>query len=355
MGARALRRGLCLCLLAACRPALAPTSPPDASAPTEPAEINPPMQPSPELSTLLTRLAADDIPSTLELMDYGRRPGAVAELLAYFREQPPDDDPVAQGHKAEHRRLLLPIIIELGRVMVPAEGDAPEHPGPIVVDDDVVGLLVEQLFSGDPELRSTASTALAGLVPASELEPFTASIHRAAQLYPTADGMLILLGKSADPEQALAILDRTPSLGAADSDNVIMVRARLGDRAAEDALYLAYQDADGAQERGALARRLGYAGTPRLVELLAQEVRSPDHYVWHKQSRRSLRLHVIEGLHLAYPTEPVFWRPYFTPEDDGYYQEVEAWLTANLGTTWKRPRPEFLYEETAPSSPGTGF
>lgn len=101
---------------------------------------------------------------------------------------------------------------------------------------------------------------------------------------------------------------------------------------------------------GGIAWRLGYAGTDRLVDLLAQEMRSPETYVWNKRSRRSLRVHIIEGLHLAHPTEPIFWKPFFPPEDDSYYAAIEAWLVDHRGSTWSRPRPPFLYEESAPQA-----
>ena len=134
-----------------------------------------------------------------------------------------------------------------------------------------------------------------------------------------------------------------------DADNVIMVRARLGDEKAEDALYEAYYGTEGVRQKGELAKRLGYAATERLVAVLADEIRSPDVYLWNQRSRKSLRVHVIEGLHLAFPAEPVFWKPFFRPEDDSYYEAIEVWLVAKLGTTWERERPEFLYQEDAPS------
>ncbi|HTU63569.1 MAG TPA: hypothetical protein VMF89_34135, partial [Polyangiales bacterium] len=192
-------------------------------------------------------------------------------------------------------------------------------------------------------------SALAGLVPAALLAQHTLAIHEAVKLHPTEDGALLLLGKSADKVDALKLLEDVPELAASDEDNAIMVRARLGEVAAETALLRAYQAAQDAEERGALALRLGYAATPRLIELLASEIRSAQHYVWNMRSRRSLRVHIVAGLHLAFPTEPVFWKPFFTPNSDAYYEVVEAWLKQHLGTTWPTPRPEFLYEEQAPS------
>jgi hypothetical protein len=64
-----------------------------------------------------------------------------------------------------------------------------------------------------------------------------------------------------------------------------------------------------------------------------------------------MRVHIIEGLNRAFPTEPVFWRPFYRPEGDSYYETIENWITENLGVTWDQPRPEFLYQEDAPVLP----
>lgn len=257
--------------------------------------------PSPELDALLRRLDVGETPGTLEIMDFGRRPQALDELLDFMRHSDPIEDAV-------RRRALLPVIVELGRVLVPAHEDVPEHPGPIVTEPKVVHLLVERSYSKDGELRRGAFTTLADLVPAASLAPYPDTLHTVVQEYPATDGALLLLGKSSKPAEALALLQSTPALASSSSDDAIMVRARLGEQAAEDSLLQAYRDADDAKQREAVAWRLGYAGTDRLVDLLADEIRSPETYVWNMGLRRSLRVHVIEGLHQAFPTEPIFWK-----------------------------------------------
>jgi len=67
-----------------------------------------------------------------------------------------------------------------------------------------------------------------------------------------------------------------------------------------------------------------------------------------------MRVHIIEGLHRAFPTEPVFWPPQFKPSDDSYYEAIEKWITDNLGVTCDQPRPAFLYQEDAPVLPAPG-
>ena len=76
----------------------------------------------------------------------------------------------------------------------------------------------------------------------------------------------------------------------------MIVRARLGEPAAEDAFFAADRGAGSAKEKIVLSRRVGYAATDRTVALLAEEIRSPDYYVWNQRSRKSLRVHIIDGL-----------------------------------------------------------
>lgn len=302
---------------------------------------------SPEITALLERLDSERI-DTKTTMQLGQRPHAVDELLAFVRTKP-TGTPEEQQRTVERQRKVVPILVDLGRVRVPPQGPFPERFGPIVTDPRVVRFLVEGLASPDATIRHLAFLRSIELVPASLLAPHSQAIRAAIESFPAEDGAILLLGKTADHVAALALLKRAPELEASNQDNAIMVRARLGDPKAEEALLRAYRDTDKAVERGALALRLGYAATPKMVALLAQEVRSPQYYVWNKLSRRSLRVHVISGLHLVFPTESVFWEPVLTPENDSYYAGIEAWLAKNLGTTWSTPRPEFLYEEAAPT------
>lgn len=302
------------------------------------------VQPASHWVELVERLEEGETLTTDELLELGEQPDAVDTLIGFSDE-------------SEARRLaLLPTIIELGRVVIAEneETDEPERPGPIVTDPEVIAYLVQRLDDDASEVRDTASEALAEMVPSELLVEYTEVLLRQIEEFPENDSALLLLGKLDDPTRALELLDDTPALGAADSDNVIMVRARLGDPDAERALYAAYFDTDEPEEKGALAPRLGYAATDLTLEVLADEIRSPDTYFWVRTARRTLRIHIIEGLHLAFPMEPLFWTPFYRPEDDGYYEAIEQWLTDRLGTTWNRPRPEFLYQEDSPAPPRGG-
>lgn len=302
---------------------------------------------SPEITALLARLDTEDL-DTESTMQLAHRPNALDELLAFVRAKPTEGTE-EQPRMVERQRKVVSILVDLGRVRIPPQDIIPERFGPIVTEPKVVRFLVEQLVSPDATIRHTAFVRLTELVPPSVLAPYSDAIRAAVKRFPTEDGAILLLGKTANRQAAVELLRQTPILESPNQDNAIMVRARLGEVNAEEALLRAYHDTDKAEERGALAVRLGYAATPRMVSLLAQEVRSPQYYVWNKRSRRSLRVHIIAGLHQAFPTESIFWEPFFRPENDSYYEEIEAWLTKHLGTTWSRPRPEFLWEEAAPA------
>ena len=202
-------------------------------------------------------------------MGYGSKPNFINSLIDIAHEL------------SENRRIaVFPVIIELGRVTVQGTDDVPQHPGPIVTDEAVIRYLVNLLSDENKAIRDMACSTLAGLVPSTMLVPHGKSILQAIENHPESEGSLILLGKVGNPAESLDLLERAPELGMIDADNVIMVRARLGDKAAEEALYNAYYDAEGARQKGELARRLGYAATNRLIAVLADEIRSPDFYLW---------------------------------------------------------------------------
>lgn len=248
------------------------------------------------------------------------------------------------------RESIIATIIETGRPIIAANSTemTPQRPGPIVSDPTVVSFLVGLLDDGDSSVRTTACTTLSELVPPSSIQPQTNRILSAIRKNPTMDGALILLGKTDSP-RALETLNTVPEISSTSSNNAIMVRARLGDSKAEEALLKAYADATTTNEKMALAPRLGYAATIKTIHLLSLEMRNPAFIYWNKRSRRSIRVAIIQGLHQAFPTEPIFWKPFYSPTDDSYYEAIEKWLVNKAGITWTQERPPFLYQEDAPT------
>jgi hypothetical protein len=288
---------------------------------------------------VLQRLEAGETLSTREMMEYRRQPDAVPGLIFALR----------QGTAAA-RRAGVGLLVDVGRVLIPAEGVVPERPGPIVDSPEVVSYLVERLADPDREVRRTGCVALAALVPGAQIKEHAKEILESLERYPATDGAIVLLGKTGSPE-ALAALRDNPALSAASAEDAEMARARLGDEKAEAAVIAAYEAAADVRAKVHQARRLGYVGSDRAVRLLARDIRTPEAYVWSGVARRSLRVHIIEGLHLAFLTEPIFWPPFFHPSDDSYYEKIEQWLAKRLGITWQAPRPPFLYQEQSPTPP----
>lgn len=292
---------------------------------------------SPLSESILKRLDAADSFSSREAMEFRRQPDAVARLYSAI-----------QHGEVQRRQAGLRLLIQIGKAVIPAEGSQPEVPGPIVDNPAVVKALLEMLTDPDGDVRRQSCVTLAGLVPGDLIHPHAGAILAALKRYPSTDGALILLGKTGTPD-ALRLLEERPEIGQASPEDVRLVRARLGEREAEAAEIRAYGAASDPRARADAARRLGYIGTRQTVTVLARDIRTPLTYVWLVKSERSFRLHVIEGLHLAFMHEPIFWRPYFKPSDDSYYEKIEKWLTDHLGVTWDHPRPPFLYEEDSPT------
>lgn len=290
------------------------------------------------IESAVARLQSGRGLSTAEMMLLGRSAEAVPALVQALRNSP-----------AEVRMRGLGLLVDLGRPMVPQQGRIPERPGAIVESPAVVAYLIEALADDDAEVRRKAGMALAGLVPGDLLRAEVRTLITRFERYPLTDGGLIVLGKTDSPH-ALAFINSHPEMHSSAAD-VEMVRARLGDHQAEDAVLAAYIATNPPRDKGLQARRLGFVGTDRAVRLLARDIRTPVTYAWIDAAQRSLRVHIIEGLHLAYMRESVFWPPMVQPNDDSYYQQIEEWLTARLGTRWDNPRPPFLYQQSAPMTP----
>jgi hypothetical protein len=226
----------------------------------------------------------------------------------------------------------------------------PPTPGPLVDDPLVVRELVARL--GDPvrDVRGAAAALLVERVPDGLVRDHSAAIIAAVGKQPATDNAALLLGKTG-AAAAEKLLRGEAALRDAAPLETRAALGRLGDRQAEAEVIEACQREKDPQRRAQLLPGLGYMATVQSVLYLAREIRTPESYVWVMKARRSMRIHVIEALHRAFPAERVFWRPPLKPDGDAYYEAVEAWIARNLGVTWSTPRPPFLYEEDAPAAP----
>lgn len=294
--------------------------------------------PSPYLTSILVRLQAGEIFSTADTLKLREDPNIERNLL----------DSV-WTLRSTGRAAGLRLLMELGRPVEPPKGELPAAFAPYIAAPAVVAALARGLSDDAEEVRRVASDALVEQVTDLQLRTHGHDIERVVEERPGIDNAALLLGKVGS-DSARRLLLGTSAIRDSSESATQLALAKLGERPAEEAVIAAYQAAS-PQEKARLARRLGYVGTVRALLTLARDLRNPDSYVWTAGSRRSVRVHVIEGLRTALPTETIFWAPPWKPSHDSYYEQIEAWVTANLGVTWERPRPPFLYEQDAPILP----
>lgn len=247
----------------------------------------------------------------------------------------------------EDKRLTLEKFPAVGGQLRPVEDQRERRYGPYLVEEALIEVAVEALSVGDGELRNIAGRILSVDTPDSLVRDHSRSIEIAMEKYPETVGAARLMGKLKS-NKARKILAGSKALREDNPDLVEAVFGKLGDSGREARLIGAYQAEKDPKKKAFLASMLGYMATPKSLLLLADELRTPYFYEWNQKGRRSFRLHVISALSIAYPFEPVLWKPRSYPSGDGYYEAIEAWGNKVLGVEWKQPRPPFLYEEQVP-------
>ena len=243
------------------------------------------------------------------------------------------------------------LMADLGRDIIPEADGGSERFSPIVTNPPAVAYVACLLESPDSDARDEAGAILADQVPAAALTPLAKAILDALHKFPGVTGGALILGRLGS-KQALDLLESSEDLRLTSPDDTEIALARLGDKAAEARVLSSYRTAAGPREKADQALRVGYAATRDAILTLARDFRTGESYVWRMNSRRSLRISIAAGLHRAFLSEPIFWKPEYKPHDDSYYERIEAWITAKMGVTWTQPRPPFLYEEDAPLPPG---
>lgn len=260
----------------------------------------------------------------------------IKELAAAIPEQP-----------SEVRRRAAELLADIGRPVLAEDDDHPERFAPCIDDACVAACLVGLLSDDDPGIRDFAGRILSQDVPDLLVRNHSQEVMLAVFRYPNVSGGALVLGLTG-AERARRFLEENEVIQDVSPDDVRSALGRLGDHEAERQVIDDYLKTDDPEARAEIAIRAGYMATPRAILMLATDMRSPETYEWQMKSRRSFRVHVIEGLHRAFLTEPLFWKPFYKPEDDSYYDRIEKWLMERVGVRWERERPEFLYQEDAP-------
>lgn len=239
-------------------------------------------------------------------------------------------------------------LAELGCQWVQPKGDVPGEFGPYLIDESIVAVLVSAVVgTKDPDLLRAATHILANITPDSLVRNHAAELEPALGRYKDLRWKGKLIGKLGNQRGLKAIQDSKSYLEG-NPNEALAVIGKLGSEEAEQKLIAEYHAEKDGRQKEELAQLLGYMATPKALNTLAADLRTPFTYAWNQKAKRSFRLHVIEALSLAYPFEPLLWRPRYRPTGDAYYEQIENWAVKTLGVAFTRPRPTFLYQEDAP-------
>lgn len=299
-----------------------------------------PMSVPPALTRVFEQLEAGTGPSTREIVAAKAVPDAAGLLI----------ERIAGWTATGSRVTALGVLADLGAPLVQRAEGFPSTPGPLIDDPLVIRELVARLGDAVRDVRGAAASLLVERASDGMVRDHSTEIIATIRKQPATGGAALLLGKTG-ATAAEKLLRGTPAVSDAEPLETRAALGRLGDMQAEASLIEACRKERDPEARAQLSSLLGYMATPRAILYLAREIRTPDSYVWVMNARRSMRIHVIEALHRAFPSERLFWPPPFKPDGDAYYDAVESWITKNLGVTWSKPRPPFLYEEDAPAPP----
>jgi hypothetical protein len=216
----------------------------------------------------------------------------------------------------------------------------------------VIAFWVELLENSNPEVQRQAMDILVGgNIPVEYIRNNISLILTIAKKFPSLPDMALLLGLTGC-EEAKTLIENNSEISSYSEISTTMALARLGNFSLERKLIDSYRNAKPGREKEDAAHRLGYLGTPNATLILSLDMRTEERYIWMEPfAKRSMRVHIIESLHRIFPKEPVFWKPLSKPTNDAYYEIIEQWLHDNIGVTWVKTRPDFLYEEDAPIIP----
>ncbi|MDB5047248.1 MAG: hypothetical protein JWO30_319 [Fibrobacteres bacterium] len=278
--------------------------------------------------------------------------GFELEEIKGFQESPKVYEALAakMGHVDPKTKIdCLEEFLELGSILEVSKDDGRLDGPPYIADLILIHTMVAFLGDKDLDVQNAASRELLKWVPDLYLRNFSNELIGRIAANPGITDAAELLAKTGS-EKARGMI-RTNSVIRSQSDfSTRKSLAKLGDSLLEKEFIESYKREKDPREKSDLALALGFIASPKSILTLARDLRNPMTYPWNRQAPRSFRVHVIEGLHIAYPMEKLFWRPMFSPTEDTYYEAIEKWATEHLGVTWKEPRPPFLYEISVPTA-----
>lgn len=239
-------------------------------------------------------------------------------------------------------------IAELGGQWVEPRGEVSGYFGRYLVDDSIVGALVAAVATTTHnELLNAVTKILVESTPDSLIRNHASELESALAKHPELLNKGMLIGKLGN-RRGLKIIQNWKSYLENNPDESNAVLGKLGNAEGERKVIEAYLAEKDGTRKEAFAQLLGYMATPKALNTLAIDLRTPFTYAWNQRAQRSFRLHVIDALSRAYPFEPLLWRTIYRPTGDAYYEEIEQWAEKTIGVKFTRPRPPFLYQEDAP-------
>jgi HEAT repeat protein len=205
---------------------------------------------------------------------------------------------------------------------------------------------ISSLSDPDADVRNTAAATVTRLLPDSAIQARAEDIVAAAERFDI-DDIALILGRTGSPK-AKAVLISDPKFRRTNAHATDLALARLGDKPIEDKLIQAFANARAADRMASAARDLGYVGSQRCAQVLAQAMRSDVVRVLPSGRKTSIRIDIIKALSRIFPDEQLLWQPVDPAESDTYYEQIEKWCQNRLGVKWDRERPPFLYETVVP-------
>ncbi len=237
----------------------------------------------------------------------------------------------------EERERLVKGLAAVGRLADPLH-----QPGvKLLREPGAIRVLVEEGLKRAGTARDAALDALLEGVPAEMLKPYGDAL--AADLKARPGTTALLVAAKAKAPAARPVVE---ALGPGD-ETVQIARAAFGDTAAEQRLIREFLDTREPKSKAALAKTLGYAGTPAALKALASEMRTDLVVEMPGVMRRSVRVDIVAALSFAFPDKPFLWDNAVT--DDQGYARIEAFCEQTFGVRWTKPRPAFLWIEGFPS------
>lgn len=249
----------------------------------------------------------------------------------------------------EEKERAISKFVRLGGQLSSQRGDASNRIGPFLIEDSIVALMVEAAGDADAGIREQAVEILVKETPDALVRKHASAIESALMRYPGIVNGVLLLGKL-DNESALVRLAKKGASQLANPKDMQAAFAKLGRKRSEDSLVEEYARETDQSKKLVLAWYLGYMATPKSLQQLVRDLRTPSYYLWNGSNGiRSFRVHIIQALSMAYPNEPLLWSSFYDrPRDDRFYDGVESWAMRELGAKWDHPRPPFLWEMVGP-------